>query len=89
MAGRTRGKRASATALPKPRREKYKGHEIVYPSDGRRKRLFIDGRPVLYGQVGDQYYLNVYAYDRAKTLEEVIRRYINYKDKVSQNSNRQ
>lgn len=59
------------------RRETYKGHEIVFPTDERRRRIFIDGRPVHYGTASGQYYLDVYAYDRAETLEEVVKRYIN------------
>lgn len=82
MAGTKKDQPASAAAGSGPRRETYKGHEIIFPDDGRRKRIFIDGRPVRYGQAGDEYYLDVYAFDRAKTLEEVIKRYLDYKDRV-------
>jgi hypothetical protein len=89
MAGRKHGGRAAKGALPEPRRENYKGHEIVYPTDERRNRFFIDGRPVRYGQAGDEYYLDVYAFDRAKTLEEVIRRYLDYKDRVREHGSKE
>jgi hypothetical protein len=64
------------------RRESYKGHEILFPQDERGKRIYIDGRPVHYGLAGDEYYLDVYAYDRAKSLEEVIKRYIDHLERT-------
>jgi hypothetical protein len=79
MPTRTSGSKGRTS---KVRRETYKGHEIVYSPDERRKRIFIDGRPRRYGQAGDEFYLDVYAYDRAKTLEEVIKRYLDYQDRV-------
>ena len=72
------GKRAVADV----RRETYKGHEIVYPQDKRRKKIFIDGRPVKWGEASGTYYLDVYAYDRGRTLEETVKRYIGYLDKA-------
>lgn len=60
------------------RRETYKDHEIFFPGDERWRRVFIDGRPVHYGVAGGQYYLDVYAYDRADSLDEVLRRYLDY-----------
>jgi hypothetical protein len=66
----------------KARRETYKGHEIVYPEDERQKRIFIDGRPVRFGTAGGGYYLDVYAYDHAKTLGEVVKRYLDYRDQT-------
>jgi hypothetical protein len=63
-------------------RKSYKGHEIIIPRDERRKRIFIDGRSVYYGLADDEYYLDVYAYDRAKSLEEVVKRYIDYKERT-------
>ena len=64
------------------RSEVYKGHEIFVPDDQRRKHLFIDGRSVGYGTAGGEYYLDVYAYDRAKSLDEVVRRYLDFKDQA-------
>jgi hypothetical protein len=37
---------------------------------------------VHYGLAGDEYYLDVYAYDRAKSLEEVIKRYIDHLERT-------
>jgi hypothetical protein len=61
------------------RKETYKGH------DDRRKKIFIDGRPINWGQIGKTFYLNVYAYDPGKTLDEVIKRYIDHLDKMGSN----
>lgn len=60
------------------RRETYRGHEIFFPDDPRRKRIFVDGRPVRHGTAGGKHYLDVYAYDRADSLDDVVRRYIDY-----------
>ncbi|MCA1579458.1 MAG: hypothetical protein LC794_19100 [Acidobacteria bacterium] len=69
--------------LPTVRRETYNGHEIVIPTDERSKRISIDGRSVYYGVTnGGEYYLDKYAYDRAKSLDEVIKRYVDYLDRV-------
>jgi hypothetical protein len=64
------------------RKETYKGHEIIYPADERRKKIFIDGRPAKWGEAGGTYYLDVYAYDRGDTLEETVKRYIDYLEKA-------
>ena len=64
------------------RKETYKGHEIVYPRDERRKKIFIDGRPVKWGETGGAYYLDVYAYDRGRSLDETVKRYIDYREKA-------
>lgn len=64
------------------RRETYKGYEIIIPGDERRKRIFINGRPIKWGKASDTYYLDVYAYDRGKTLDETIRRYIDSLEKA-------
>lgn len=65
------------------RRETYKRHEIVYPRDDRRKKIFIDGRPVKWGEAGGTYYLGVYAFDRGRTLDETVKRYIDYLEKAA------
>jgi hypothetical protein len=65
------------------RKETYKGHEIIYPRDERWKKIFIDGRPVHWGVAGGRYYLDVYAYDRGKTLDETVKRYIDYREKAA------
>ena len=68
-------------ALPETRRETYNGHEIVIPRDERHKRLSIDGRAVYYAvNARGEYYLNKYAFDPAKSLDEVIKRYIDHLD---------
>jgi hypothetical protein len=65
------------------RRQTYKGHEVVIPDDERGKRISIDGRSVHYGVTdGGEYYLDVYAYDRAKSLDEVVKRYIDYLERT-------
>jgi hypothetical protein len=70
-------------SLPEVRRETYNGHEIVIPTDERNRRISIDGRSVYYGITdAGQYYLDKYAYDRAKSLDDVIKRYIDYLDRV-------
>ena len=69
-------------ALPEARRETINGHEVVIPTDERNKRISIDGRSVYYGVTAGEYYLDKYAYDRAKSLDEVIKRYLDYLDRV-------
>lgn len=64
------------------RKETYKGHTIVFSDDKRRKQIFIDGRRIRYGSASGQYYLAVYAYDRAPSLEEVVKRYLDYKERT-------
>jgi len=77
------GRTKSRASSEGERREAYNGHEIVIPIDERRKRISIDGRSVHYGVTDTgQYYLDKYAYDRAKSLDEVIKRYIDYLDRV-------
>ena len=68
-------------ALPETRRETINGHEVVIPTDERNKRLSIDGRTVYYAvNPRGEYYLDKYAYDPAKSLDEVIKRYLDYLD---------
>ena len=65
------------------RREIYNGHEIVIPTDERRKRISIDGRSIHYGVTDrGEFFLDKYAYDRAKSLDEVIKRYVDYLDRL-------
>ncbi len=71
------------------KRETYKGHEIILPADERKKKVFIDGRPVKWGKAGDTYYLDVYAYDRGKTLDETIRRYVDSREKSARKSRKE
>lgn len=79
-----RDKRArAASGGAKMRRETYNGHEILIPLDEKRKKLFIDGRPVQWGEASGTYYLDVYAYDRGATLDETIKRYLDYLDKTA------
>jgi hypothetical protein len=64
-------------------RKTYKGHEIVIPDAEGRKRISIDGRSLYYGVTdGGEYYLDAYAYDRAKSLDEVVKRYIDYLERT-------
>jgi hypothetical protein len=72
-------------SLPDQRRETYNGHEVVIPIDERNKRISVDGRSVRY-DVTDrgEFYLDKYAYDRAKSLDEVIKRYLDHLDRVQQ-----
>ena len=75
----------SRVSLPETQRETYNGHEIVIPKDERNKRLSIDGRTVYYSvDARGEYYLDKYAYDPAKSLEEVIKRYVNHLDRVAE-----
>ena len=77
------GEKKKRASLPGERRENYKGHEIVIPTDERRKRISIDGRSVYFGvTAGGEYFLDKYAYDPAKSLDEVIKRYIDYLERV-------
>jgi hypothetical protein len=73
---------AAESSRADARRETYRKHEIIFPADEQRKRIYIDGRPVRYGQAGDQFYLDVYAYDRGKSLKDVIKRYLDYRDGI-------
>jgi hypothetical protein len=75
----------SRAALPETRRENYNNHEIVIPTDERNKRLSIDGRTVYYNvNARGEYYLDKYAYDPAKSLDEVIKRYLDHLDRVAE-----
>jgi hypothetical protein len=76
-----KGDKASERTGAYARKESVQGHEIIYPRDERRKKIFIDGRPVKWGKAGETYYLDVYAYDRGETLEETVKRYIAYLEK--------
>jgi hypothetical protein len=79
-----RDKNAPAASGGAPvRRETYNGHEIVIPLDEKRKKVFIDGRPAHWGETGGTYYLDVYAYDRGRSLDETIKRYLDYRDKTT------
>jgi len=75
-------KDAARKPVQRTRTTTYKGHETVYPEDRKRKKIFIDGRPVKWGEAGGTYYLDVYAYDRGGTLEETVKRYIDYLGKA-------
>jgi hypothetical protein len=77
--GCTKERAMTSSGRDEIHRETYKKHEILIRRDPRRTRLFIDGAPVGHGKAGDQYYLDVYAYDRADSLLEVVRRYIDYR----------
>jgi hypothetical protein len=77
------GADTARASLPEYRRETYNGHEILIPTDQTHKRISIDGRTVYFGvTTGGQYFLDKYAYDRAKSLDEVVKRYVDYLDRV-------
>lgn len=79
------GPESSRASLPETRRETYNGHEIVIPTDERNKRISIDGRTVYYAvNARGEYYLDKYAFDPAKTLDDVIKRYLDYLDRVAE-----
>lgn len=84
------GKRTKGTSRGKGRRAKtvagretYRGHEIEIFSDDPGRRVVIDGEPFRYGQVGDEFYLEAYAYDRSTSLVEVVRKFVDYRDKAN------
>jgi hypothetical protein len=79
----TKAQDVPSAVVPAVRKETYKGHEIVIPEDQRRKKIFIDGRPVRWSELRGSFYLDVYAYDRGRTLEETIKRYIDYLEKCA------
>lgn len=63
---------------PGAERHTYKGHEIVITSDDPGRRVLVDDEPIRYGRVGDEFYLDVYAYNRDPSLLTVVRRYIDH-----------
>ena len=81
--GSSRGK--GRRAEPGIERETHHGHEIeIFPDDPGR-RVLIDGEPFRYGEAGDEFYLEAYAYDRSASLAEVVRKFVDYRDKASAN----
>jgi hypothetical protein len=68
------------------RREVYGDHEVLFPVEARDRRVFIDGVPRRYGRLTDGYYLDAYSYDRAESLEDVVKRYLDYRDAVERKS---
>jgi hypothetical protein len=89
MAGKQGTGRKKGGNVVGDHRELYRGHEIIIPTDERRKRIFIDGRPVKWGETGGTYYLDVYAYDRGRTLDETIKRYIDSLENASSNAGKE
>jgi len=67
---------------PAFRRMTYKGHEVLYPQDETKTKNFIDGRPVRWGKAGASFYLDVYAFDRGESLDDTVKRYLDYLNKV-------
>lgn len=78
-------KRKTQQREPDPRAERhtYKGHEIVVTSDDPGRRVLVDDEPIRYGRVGEEFYLEVYAYDRDPSLLAVVRRYIDHRDQAA------
>lgn len=70
--------------------QEYKGHRIRIPAEvegdqsyiEQRGTLFIDAVPIRFGQdVGGGFYLEPYAYDRHASLFEVVKRFIDYRER--------
>lgn len=79
----SRREKASGTSSEAEERETYKGHEIVVVTDDPGRRIMIDGESFRYGRAGDDYYLDVYAYDRDRSLMGVAERYIDYRENAA------
>ncbi|MET7904975.1 hypothetical protein [Streptomyces sp. NPDC005336] len=73
---------AARAAVVEGRSETYRGHAIFLPADDRHRKVFVDGRPVRYGRIGDAFYLDVYAYDPGASPVDVVRRYIDHLELV-------
>jgi hypothetical protein len=71
-----------------PRAEsiEHHGHKIALLKSGDGEPvLLIDGERIRYGQDdGGLYYLSPYAYDRDESLLEVVRRYVEYRDRAAE-----
>lgn len=70
--------------------QEYEGHRIRVPEEVQRGQsyieqrgtLYLDDEPIRFGQdVGGRFYLEPYAYDRHADLLEVIRRFIDYRNR--------
>jgi hypothetical protein len=59
--------------------EQYEGHVIAISEGDTRRRVQIDDRSYRYGKIGDLYYLDEYAYDPTDSLDELGRRFIDYR----------
>lgn len=73
-------KKAGGSAPRAEERETYKGHDIVIRRDDPGRRVLVDGEPIRYGRASDEFYLDVYAYDRDPSLLAVVRRYIDHRE---------
>lgn len=71
--------------------QEYKGHCIRVPEEvqcgqsyiEQHGTLFIDDEPIRFGQDGGgRFALEPYAYDRDASLFEVVKRFIDYRDRV-------
>jgi hypothetical protein len=63
--------------------EEYKKHRIELRESEGRLMLFIDKKPVHYGQLPDgRYFLNEYAFDWGDDLLALARRYIDHQNRV-------
>ena len=69
----------------KPKRQQYKGHRIELRKQKDKMELYIDDKPMQYGQLTDgTYYLHEYAYDPCDSLEELAKQFIDYQRKTEQ-----
>jgi hypothetical protein len=79
----SRRKKASETPSHGGERETYKGHEIVVVRDDPGRRIVIDGESFGYDRAGDEFYLDIYAYDRDRSLMAVAKRYIDFREEAA------
>lgn len=83
-----RGTRRSGAPAGKESRleavlETYDGHEIIIVPDDPGRRVLLDDEPLRYGRVGDEFYLDAYAYDRDTSLLEVVKRYVDHRKQAT------
>jgi len=71
--------------------QEYKGHRIRIPEEVERGQsyieqrgtLFLDDEPIQFGQDGSgRFYLEPYAYDRHASLFEVVKRFVDYRERL-------
>lgn len=79
----SRRTKASGTSSQGDERQTYKGHEIVVVRDDPGRRIVIDGESFGFGRARDDYYLDVYAYDRDRSLVAVAKRYIDFREEAA------
>lgn len=73
-------KRKDAHAV---RRTTYKGHELAFPADETTRTVYVDGVAHRYELLPRGYILDAWAYEPADSVEEVVKRYVDYKVKAA------